>query len=465
MDYRDLLQSASLAGPIMEDWKLSERIQRKLDERRVNKAIVPYLAGVPAHHKFFNAIVVVPFLEGREDKGTWDFIDRMGAFGCLRLEGSWKLVVVDGQHRFAALAKYKDIQAEGAGFPSFQIGVVFLFWDQYRNDPDIRQRLLAGIRDVFTKLNKTAKKIDKYTALLIDDSQLSYLAARKLVETKSDTNSPFDEDYVKWSAGLNLSPDDPYFTTLNVIASAFEILLQNYNKKVIRKGRGREREEWPGLKHTYDSELEREEALERYYEHHPDFAIGTAEIIHTTFTYLGPLQQWKRKVSDVLKESGQQMPKQPREQTKWAAAVQETCKELRRNNILYTVAGQLALFESIFRVFDEIGDTIDADKLTQVLDAVNGLNQAGFFGRGKDAIWVGILIDESGDMLTDAPKPRRYKPAARVIKEAVKSKLGVADARDPAAVADEERAVLRGAREEEGPEGEIEDGAPLVELD
>ncbi len=105
---------------------------------------------------------------------------------------------------------------------NLQIPIIFVLYNKIdsriENSSPIKSEIIKETRRVFTALNKTAKKIDKYTTLIVDDSDFSAIVSRKILE-----DDLVNELYVKWAfSSTSLNQADVYFTTLNIINDMVE---------------------------------------------------------------------------------------------------------------------------------------------------------------------------------------------------------------------------------------------------
>ncbi|MFO0148008.1 MAG: hypothetical protein ACK525_03620, partial [Microcystis sp.] len=71
LEQSDAVENIRFADEIQGSWSFSERVQRKLDEKRAETEIFSYLAqgGI----RFFNSIVVVLLPNSNEQREFWDF--------------------------------------------------------------------------------------------------------------------------------------------------------------------------------------------------------------------------------------------------------------------------------------------------------------------------------------------------------------------------------------------------------
>ena len=77
--------------------------------------------------------------------------------------------------------------------------------------------------NLFAVLNKTARRVDKTTLLLIDDTDIANVMTRALLEQER-----IPERLVKWTGSESLQPSDVYFTPIHVIKDAVCFYLQDF---------------------------------------------------------------------------------------------------------------------------------------------------------------------------------------------------------------------------------------------
>ncbi|NMF67552.1 hypothetical protein DP115_34470, partial [Brasilonema octagenarum UFV-OR1] len=187
----------------------------------------------------------------------------------LKLYKNVARIVIDGQHRLLALKRYwnvhtgkeplspQEIKENFSCSKTFDIPVVYLVFGDFGRvghadlSETVRDEIIKATRNIFTVINKTAKSIDKQTQLLLDDSKISALIPRKLLE-----EGVLEDRFVRWSSkSRNLTQSDPYLTTLDLVSQCTIELLKDYQK--------------PALKKSFNSPTERNKALDDYYESHP----------------------------------------------------------------------------------------------------------------------------------------------------------------------------------------------------
>ncbi|MEH2330916.1 DGQHR domain-containing protein, partial [Nostoc sp.] len=338
LDQSDAVENIQFADDIQNSWSFSERVQRKLDENRANTEIFRYLAqgGI----RFFNSIVIVLLPNSNDQREFWDFSEVRSQgkivekWVNLKLYKNVARIGIDGQHRLLSLKRYWNAHTGKEPLSSqqmndnfncsetFDIPVVYLvFGDLGRVghaglSETVRDEIIKSTRNIFTVINKTAKSIDKQTQLLLDDSKISALIPRKLLEEKI-----LEERFIRWSStSTSLTQSEPYLTTLDLVSQCTIELLKDHTKQALKK--------------SFNSPTERNIALETYYESHPKLQeIGTKELLKWFFTELQPFKDWVSQINHV----NINIPIQP-EQPKLNANQKASIKATRDASILYTIA-------------------------------------------------------------------------------------------------------------------------------
>ncbi len=399
LDQSDAVENIRFAGDIQGKWGFSERVQRKLDEKRAETELFAYLA--KSGIRFFNSLVIVLLPNSDEQTEFWDFEHVMSRGKPLEKWVNLKLykgvsrIVIDGQHRLLSLKKHwnihigkqnlspQEILENCACNESFDIPVVYLVFEDLgrvgasKENISMRDEVIKATRNIFTVINNTAKRIDRQTQLLLDDTKLSALIPRKLLE-----EDILEDKIVKWSSkSTNLTQTDPYLTTIDLISKCAVELLIEYKKTALKK--------------ILNSPSEREQAMKIYYESHPKISqIGTRAILKWFFYGLQPFRDW----FSQLELWSINIPPQP-EEIKLQANQKEKLKKLRESNILYTVLGQRIVFFAIARFLLRIKAEY---RIPEILNAINQsitkMYDAGFLDRNAEH-WKNIIV-QPNDKLT-----------------------------------------------------------------
>ncbi|MBH8555650.1 hypothetical protein I8751_25550 [Nostocaceae cyanobacterium CENA357] len=181
LDHSDAAENIRFAGELQGKWGFSERVQRKLDEKRAETELFAYLAknGI----KFFNSLVIVLLPNSDEQTEFWDFSHVMSKGKPLEKWVNLKLykgvsrIVIDGQHRLLSLKKYWNVHIDKQSLSPqeilegctceepFDIPVVYLVFGNlgrvgYSEETvSIRDEAIKATRNIFTVINNTAKRI------------------------------------------------------------------------------------------------------------------------------------------------------------------------------------------------------------------------------------------------------------------------------------------------------------------
>lgn len=392
LDHNDAVENIRFAEDIQAEWSFAERVQRKLNKKRVREEIFRYLAlgGI----RFFNSIVVILLPISNDQKEFWDFspVKSQGKilekWVNLTLYKGVSRIVIDGQHRLQALKTYWNVHIGQENLTAaeqqesfnceetFDIPVVYLLFGNlgrigYADQSEaVRDEIIKATRNVFTVINKTAVSIDKQTQLLLDDSTISALIPRRLLE-----EGILDDSLVKWSSGSrSLSQSDPYLTTLDLLSQCTNELLRDHQKQALEK--------------RFNSPSDREAALEKYYESHPYLLeIGTKEFFRWFFLELQPMKDWTSQLTHLKVE----IPIQP-ESCKPTSTQKANLKNFRESSILYTILGQKILFSSIARfLLKQRSEYRIPATLEAVSQSVTRMQEQGFFNRNADH-WSNVLV-------------------------------------------------------------------------
>ena len=362
----------------------AERIQRTLNQKRAEEEIYKkYLLNKGT--RFFNSLVV-SIIPDEEDQGFFKEGHKGANIYELKLKQNVKKVVVDGQHRLYALRKlrediiaghYKDRQ----DLKELQVPIIFVIFEKIDckigDCNPIKEEIIQETRRVFTALNKTAKKIDKYTTLILDDSDFSAIVARKLLE-----DNIVNELYVKWAySSTSLNQADVYFTTLNMLNDMIEYYLNFIEKNLDDEDLSTEENSKKFIKDYFENVVE-------------ELGVSPKALIKRFFE-ISFFQDWIK----ILEENNINVEKQPNE-TKLNKEQKEIVKKIREKNILSQVVGQKALFGAIVDILSYMGET-PSEKLDEVYKRVENLLKLGIFKKSND-LWKSILVgeDKKGKMIT-----------------------------------------------------------------
>ena len=183
MPFSELSSRVRYADEVHTNARLSEMIQRSLDEDRTQE-IADYIRTQP--ERFFNSLVVAVYdgepnwhaLMNVRNRGSDPLLEDlqpevMESVGFLTLRGDEELFALDGQHRLSGI---KEVVGEGYE-PAINDAVsVILVAHQQTPDGLVRTRRL------FTTLNKTARKVSTGDTIALDEDDVMAICVRYLIE-------------------------------------------------------------------------------------------------------------------------------------------------------------------------------------------------------------------------------------------------------------------------------------------
>lgn len=406
----------------------SERIQRTLNEDRIKNEILPYLENNEL--RFFNSLVCILLPDSDTSEGYWDFEEyknekgqKIGGLGVLRIAKDVARVILDGQHRFEALrllwqSRKDDLQGI---FPDIEVALTFVVVDGLgrfgKPQKDLRKKTIEVVRNLFAVLNKTARSVDKATLLLIDDTQITNVMTRKLVEEKL-----VSEQLVKWTGGENLQQADPFFTTLGVIKDAVKWYLRDFSDQI---------------EMDCSSQAARKDVLRKYYDMTPGYMISVREAVPIVVQE----NAWYKHWAEAVRKHAVVFAQQPKP-TVLSRPQAKQIEKFRAGNLCYTVAGQKTVFRAVIDTFRDQKPR-DAKSLRRILERADILFQSGLYSRDlKDANPFRELLFDSRGRMVWAETPVFF--ARQIVGVALGSKA------DRAAIAEEyqsktgrDRAVLQ----------------------
>lgn len=234
MAMKDVVKEVGFASEVYENKTLDDAIQRGLNEGRVKREIVRYLA--LREDRFFSSIVVAalggnpiftPVEITADPKFSLFKAGRLDeAFGILTFDGGQKYFALDGQHRLKSIQALID-KEDGSpevpqNFPDEEISVIMLVRQEEDDDEFLRR-----YRRVFSSLNRYAKPTDKNTNIIMDEDDVTAILTRRLLTEHS---------FFQWTGRPNTSPKlqtdrkpirsgESYFTSLQTLYEMNETLL------------------------------------------------------------------------------------------------------------------------------------------------------------------------------------------------------------------------------------------------
>jgi DNA sulfur modification protein DndB len=210
-------------------WSIEERMQRELDEKRIQQEIIPYLAKSP--DRFFGSVIVLVYRANTFEWESMDVLSKLPAayrgvgrkIGILTVDGG-ELIVLDGQHRVVALRNIitgKD-RPEGEfvnAIPGDELSVIFI---QYEGDEKTRR--------IFNKVNRYAKPTSRGDNIITSEDDGCAILTRWLMRN----DAPFGYSYTgpKGDDGLivdwknnTITGRSQKFTTVSVLYETVKEIL------------------------------------------------------------------------------------------------------------------------------------------------------------------------------------------------------------------------------------------------
>lgn len=182
MRLEDLQERVGYAREIHNNPRLSQMIQRRLDDERRATDIADYL--VQTNDRFFNSLVVgvhggdpqwhpfdVSTRNAEHNLGDVNEVYRE-AIGYLEFTGGERLFALDGQHRLAGI---KQALERDRTLGDDRVSVLFV---SHTNDVEGLRRT----RGLFVAINKKAVPVAKRDIIALDEVDLSAIITRRLVD-------------------------------------------------------------------------------------------------------------------------------------------------------------------------------------------------------------------------------------------------------------------------------------------
>lgn len=227
MQLKDIGELINFANELHTSEKLSEMIQRNLEDERA-KDIAEYLTTKKEH--FFNSIVVAIYdgdprwhdiqkIEPNSDESQHlempDYAKE--CLGFLSLTKEEKMFALDGQHRLAGIKKALG-DDEYIGYE--QLSVIIVAHKNTKNG-------IKKSRRLFTTLNKKAKLVKKDAIIALDEDDIAACITRYLVEE----SECFNENNVAFIVGS--LKDKTSITTLgNIFDCVQQLVAYKLNCKI-----------------------------------------------------------------------------------------------------------------------------------------------------------------------------------------------------------------------------------------
>ena len=243
MRMREVAAKVNFAHDIYDDKTLSDAVQRVLNENRVKKQIVGYLARRP--DRFFSSIVVAAM----DGEPSWHPVEMdtsvvpkiftassslKDSFGVLSFGDEPKYYALDGQHRVKAIKLLVSGDAEfeaPSDFANDMLSVIVVL----REEHDVSEgEWMRRYRRLFSSLNRWAKPTDKDTDIIMDEDDLFSILTRRLITDHEFFRAPGRErESIKvQTEKKNLKKDAPQFTSLQTLYEINITLLSTRERDV-----------------------------------------------------------------------------------------------------------------------------------------------------------------------------------------------------------------------------------------
>ncbi len=231
MRVRDLVQAVRRPSEL-DDWanfSIEERMQRELDDKRVREQIVPYLSR--NEDRFFGSIIVLVYNGEVLFETIADLkISVPGAYkanahriGFITIDGG-SLIVLDGQHRLAALKSVYEPKQDGVVYgpfvkdiPDDEVCVIFL---QHENPVKTRR--------IFNTVNRYAKQTSRGDNIITSEDDGYAIVTRRLLRDDEPlgnrivSNKPFE--VVNWKSNT-LTTRSKQLTTISAVYESAQLIL------------------------------------------------------------------------------------------------------------------------------------------------------------------------------------------------------------------------------------------------
>ena len=203
----------------LKEWKaldIEERMQRKIDDKRVREEIAPYIANDP--DRFFSSLVILVYkadvfgFEGFDDLHVdlpLAYTAAKQKMGFLTIEGG-QMVALDGQHRLAGLEAVVQRRTQGRfadEVPNDDISVVFISLD---GD-------MSKVRHIFNKVNRYAKTTSRGDNIVTSEEDRIAIITRRLLRKGEPLGATLDDNLlVNWQSNT-LSARSLQWTTISAV--------------------------------------------------------------------------------------------------------------------------------------------------------------------------------------------------------------------------------------------------------
>jgi DNA sulfur modification protein DndB len=229
MTLSQVANKVSYAKEVHNSVKLSELIQRELDEKSRAGEIGKYL--LTNDDRFFNSLVVAVY-DGDPEWHEFQSLKPVSkdislndiaynsrySVGYLSLSGAEKLFALDGQHRLAGI---RSALKKNDKIGDDELSVIIVA----HHTSDAGQK---RTRKLFTTLNKTARPVSKSEIIALDEADAMAITARYLVESDSRFNDKLV--HIKSKQSNLPKTDREHLITLINLYDMLEILFAKSRK-------------------------------------------------------------------------------------------------------------------------------------------------------------------------------------------------------------------------------------------
>ena len=194
-----------------EKWSVRDLFQRDVDNKRIEKSLLPYLETVDKI-KFFNPLTLTILPMGddgytvlnsmpkitesviEEDGSQWLTLEREGFYRIQWVRDNeqygrlkWndrrsRLVAIDGQHRLSALKRLLVDQSAGKpreDFMSWRIPVTVVSFRAVGGEPP---SVLEVVRSIFVAINTQAHEVNRARSILLSDESINSVCTQELIQ-------------------------------------------------------------------------------------------------------------------------------------------------------------------------------------------------------------------------------------------------------------------------------------------
>ena len=209
-----------------EKWPVRDLFQRDVDNKRIERSLLPYLETMDKI-KFFNPLTLTVLPMGNdghtvraqmpeivdcvvsEDNEKWCALERQGFYRVQWIEDNeqwarlkWndtrsRLVAIDGQHRLSALKRFLVDHNAGEArdsFMSWRIPVIVVSFRAIggQEPPSV----LEVVRSIFIYINTQAHDVNKARAILLSDESVNSVCTQELIQYshENDVKKPDGRD-------------------------------------------------------------------------------------------------------------------------------------------------------------------------------------------------------------------------------------------------------------------------------